>query len=117
MVTFKFSKSLYPKSVLLKSAYAFTDRAYLHLDADESYYYVNIEYKEGQVFEYKDFENEMLTQAVRHEVLLQTKDLRTLVVARALSSTMIGQTPDDTDSEEEEIDVDALLTSWFDKNG
>ena len=45
MITF--SKELYPQIALIKSAYAFTDRAYIHLDADDRYYIVKIHPKEG----------------------------------------------------------------------
>ena len=43
-----FSKELYPKSALLKAAYAFTDRAYVYLDADHDRYKVDIEAKKRQ---------------------------------------------------------------------
>lgn len=35
-----FSRDLYSKIALLKAAYNFTDKAYVHLDADEKSYYV-----------------------------------------------------------------------------
>lgn len=49
---FKFNKYLYFKISLIKAAYNYTDKAFMHLDADENYYYVNIEMKNG----YKDIE-------------------------------------------------------------
>ena len=42
----RFNKNLYSKVALLKAAYNYTDKAYLHLDADMNYYYVNIESKD-----------------------------------------------------------------------
>ena len=116
---FRFLRELYPKSVLLKSAYQFTDRAYIHLDANESHYIVSIEYKDHPSFDYKDFENEMLTQSVRHEVFCQTKELRMLTVARALSSTLLennAAADAANESTEEEIEDDSFLNSWFDEN-
>ena len=38
----KFRKELYPKIALIKAAYNFTDEAYVHLDADDEYYYVSL---------------------------------------------------------------------------
>ena len=35
----KYNKELYSKIALIKAAYNFTDRAYVHLDADKKYYY------------------------------------------------------------------------------
>lgn len=113
---FKFAKNVYPKSALIKSAYSFTDRAYLHLDEDENEYTVSIIYKDGCSFDYHEFENEMLAQTVRYEIYRQTKDIRKLTVARALASTVIEKFPDDDTIEDSEIDINSILTDWFDKN-
>lgn len=113
---FKFAKNVYPKSALIKSAYSFTDRAYLHLDEDEKEYTVSIIYKDGCSFDYHEFENEMLAQTVRYEIYRQTKDIRKLTVARALASTVIEKLPDDDTIEDSEIDINSILTDWFDKN-
>lgn len=115
---FRFLRELYPRSVLLKSAYQFTDRAYIHLDADESHYIVSIEFKDGPCFDYKEFKNEMLIQSVRHDVFCQTKELRTLTVARALSSTLLDNSTaiEITDESVEEAIDDSFLNSWFDGN-
>lgn len=112
---FKFNKSFYPKSVLIKSAYSFTDRAYLHLDEDEQYYIVDITFKDGNEFDFKEFKNEMLCQSARYEVYKQTKELRKLTVARALASTVISKLPEEN-IEYEDIDIDSVLKDWFDGN-
>ncbi|MBR0406275.1 MAG: His-Xaa-Ser system protein HxsD [Eggerthellaceae bacterium] len=94
----RFSKELYPKIALLKSAYSFTDRAYVHLDADDEYYYVELNAKDGQsAIGADDFANEMIAQCVRHEVYQQTKTLRELLVARAMASTVIQTQPKPTE--------------------
>ena len=86
----KYNRELYSKTALIKAAYNFTDRAYLHLDADKSYYYVSISTKDGQQeVTNQEFENEILAQSARHEIYLQTKNIREMIVARALSSTMV----------------------------
>ena len=73
----KFSKELYSRTALIKAAYNFTDMAYIHLDADDHYYYVFISAKEdGKSISEKDFINEMLSQSVRHVVYKQTKNIR-----------------------------------------
>lgn len=41
----KYNRELYSKIALIKAAYNFTDRAYVHLDADEQYYYVSLNAK------------------------------------------------------------------------
>ena len=55
---FHFSKELYPKTALLKAAYSFTDRAYIHLDVNETEYIVDISIKpDEKEFSLKEFEN------------------------------------------------------------
>ncbi len=114
----KFLKELYPKIALLKSAYSFTDRAYIHLDADDEYYYATVTPKpEKEPVTEEEFMNEMLCQAVRHEVYRQTKTLRELLVARAVASSVV-QTDDRVDLHDDAaFRNDALaaeiLTDWF----
>lgn len=127
----RFSKELYPKVSLLKAAYAFTDRAYIHLDADESNYYVTLAAKDGeQPIPDGEFENEMLCQSVRHEIYLQTKTIRELLMARAMASTVLiadDARQDDTlllqssssaeskeDAIPDEADEASILSDWFD---
>lgn len=113
-----FSKELFPKVALLKAAYAFTDKAYLHLDADQAYYYVDITPKENEIPNLQQlFENELLCQCVRHEVYLQTKTIRELLTARAMASTVV-ETPiaDESKVIAGTADESDILTDWFEKN-
>lgn len=114
----KFHKELYSKIALIKAAYNFTDVAYIHLDADDSYFYVSIEPKDaGCNVSEQEFINEMLTQSVRHEVYQQTKNIRELMLARAMATSIIVDeeliVEDDQNSffSEEEI-----LKDWYSTN-
>ena len=112
----KFNKELYSKISLIKAAYNYTDRAYLHLDADETYYYVNLESKPGEEeISEQEFTNEMLTQSIRHEVYSQTKNIRELLLARAMATSVVlkdeqSKVPDISDAEYSE---DEILKDWF----
>ena len=115
----KFNKELYPKVALIKAAYNFTDSAYVHLDADNKYYYVDIEPKSGnEPISELEFTNEMLTQSIRHEVYSQTKNIRELLMARAMATSLVmseetekpPELPDDSFSENE------ILKDWFENN-
>ena len=113
-----FRKELYPKSALLKAAYQFTDKAYLHLDADEENYYVDLKAKnKSDPVSEDEFQNEMLAQSVRHELYLQTKSIRELLLARAMATTVI--TSDDFVPVEDEASSDncysesSILKDWF----
>lgn len=114
----KFRKELYPKIALIKAAYNFTDSAYVHLDADECYYYVTIEPKRsGNEVSEQDFVNEMLTQSVRHEVYQQTKNIRELLLARAMATSVIVDETIVDDSENNDVfDENEILKDWFAAN-
>lgn len=117
MITIRFLKEIYPKIAVIKSAYAFTDRAYVHLDAEGDYYLVNLKPKEKQDPVSEDeFINEMLCQSVRHEVLNQTRSLRELLFARAAASSYINpeQKLEDLFPEVDENETE-ILTDWFEK--
>jgi len=119
MTRFKFQKDLYPKIALLKAAYTYTDSAYIHLDADSEYYYVELEIKQGaEPIDEKQFLNEMLTQSVRHMVYQQTKNIRELMLARAMATTIVGDTEvfDIEESSQEDFMEEDLLKDWFDGN-
>lgn len=118
----RFSKELYSKVALLKSAYNYTDVAFFHLDADEQYYYVEFEMKPGeQVISEKEFTNEMLSQSVRHEIYIATKAIRELLLARAMATSVVlddtaEAIPEDQIPEPTQYDANDILKDWFELN-
>ncbi len=115
MMNYRFSKEIYSKEALLKSAYRFTDIAYLHLDVDQEYYYVTIELKNNdKVISEKDFQNILLAEMVRLCVSNKTKNIRELVLARAFSSTIIEEIPKEQPPEND-FNINEILTDWFEK--
>lgn len=115
MKEMKFSKELYSKIALIKAAYNYTDIAYVHLDADDIYYYVSFENKNpGQEINEQDFINEMLAQSVRHEIYQQTKNIRELLLARAMATSVIVENGIE---ENEEVNglfsENEILKDWF----
>ncbi|OJU10974.1 MAG: His-Xaa-Ser system protein HxsD [Clostridiales bacterium 43-6] len=122
----KFSKELYPKFALIKTAYAFTNRAYVHLDTDGLYYVINWIPRESQeVVTEGEFMNEMLTQCARYEILKKTRNLRELLAARAIASTMLDMsgiskedinTDNGNDNEDHMSSEDEILRDWFEEN-
>lgn len=117
-ISFKFTKQIYDQDALLKAAYRFTDNAYIHLDVDENNYIVSIEPKENNITVHeKEFQNEILAQMIRRKITNQTKVVRELMLARAFSSTLIGNYDNETfqnDKADEFRDNDILM-DWFDK--
>lgn len=119
MECLKFSKELYSKVALIKAAYNFTDEAYIHLDADTKYYYVNITSKdECSEISNEAFENEILTQSIRHEIYLQTKNVRELMLARAMATSVIASEDVFADDIQprESFSEDEILKDWFEAN-
>lgn len=118
MEILKFNRFLYSKVALLKAAYNYTDRAYIHLDADDNYYYVALSPKDGTEIPNEDeFKNELLAQSVRHEVYKQTKNIRELLITRAVATSVI--TADETVDEpitNEDFDENLILKDWFADN-
>ena len=117
----EYDSTIYEKAALLKAAYAFIDEYYIHLEFNASGNY-SIQFTPKLVDMKKDiverFENELLAQTVRQHVYRETKDLREIMVARAMASSMIVN--DDavnvTVSEKESqnsYDLNNILTDWF----
>ena len=114
MMRYRFNRNLYSKVALLKAAYNFTDKAYLHLDIDEKYYYVDFEMKnEKESIPENEFENEMLAQAVRHEIFLQTKEIRKLLFARAMATTVVAECEESDEIITDEFSENEVLKDWF----
>ena len=115
----KFKKTLYPKIALIKAAYNYTDKAYVHLDADESYYYVTLQPKDSNTdFSEAEFLNEMLAQTVRHEIYVRTKNIRELLLARAMASSLIAEpsAANIHDDDDNEFSENEILKDWFAEN-
>ena len=113
---FRFQKDLYSKTALLKAAYHYTDNYYVHLETDADSYIVTISAKNGEsdLLTQKGFQNEILAQTVKEIVSAETKNLRTILMARAMSSSMIGEPPQDADASDEiPEEVDDVLKDWF----
>ena len=114
---FRFSKVIYDKGALLKAAYAYTDRAYIHIDVDEDHYIVDVNMKdnvEDSDIKLEAFQNEILAQMVRQDINSKTKRTRELILAREIASTMISEVPS-YQPEEGTVDIDDILTDWFEK--
>lgn len=117
MNKFRFNKELYSKTALIKAAYNFTDSAFIHLDADKKYYYVSIEIKKGKEgISEESFLNEMIAQSIRHEIYLQTKNIRELLLARSMASSLVLKNDIEVEDIEDRFTEDEILKDWFEVN-
>lgn len=110
----KFNQSLYSKAALFKTAFHFTSDYYIHLDIEDEYYIVDIKGKEGTDSPHIDdeFKNQLIAQVTREEILKQTKDIRSMILGRALASTIIDEGEDQT---EESIEDEDMFKDWHDE--
>lgn len=114
-------KSIYSREVLLKTAYCFTDKVYLHLAQNDAEWIVSWTPKENCDVSANEFENELISQQLRIHLLEKTSDIRKLVLARAFASTIIDDQQDPIDEADYREDVaddsnSDILKGWFEKN-
>ena len=114
-MTLRFNINLYSKEALFRASYHFTDEYYIKLDVQGDEYTVSIISK-GEASE-KDiegrFENELLSQVTREIIADKTKNIREMLLGRALASTIIDDkdtaVPDDAGSNDDE----GMFEDWF----
>ena len=112
-LTFEIPKELYNKTVVLKAAYLFTDRAYIYIQQTDANYVLNIKLKPGvDEITADEFKNELLAQAVRYELFEQTKDVRKLIAMRVLATTIVGEVKDVIEPQKMYTE-DEILKDWF----
>lgn len=117
------SKALFPPEVVLKAAYAFLETDYIHIDEDDAHWIIQMSAKGETETKNRtsEFENELLSQSVRFQVFKQTKSIREILLARAMTSTMVDQEDPigKIQSEQDDIsneELKQILTDWFDKH-
>lgn len=123
-IVFYLNKDIYNIKTIMKAAYNFIEDFYIFLNYVDSNIEVVLESKEQKSSEemkrYKgEFHNELLRQNIRFIVAKDTKNIRKLVMGRALYDTCI-----EYDEPKEEIEENSsklkdefdILANWFDKN-
>ena len=124
---FTYSKELYSRTALIKAAFHYTDRAYVHLDCDDSSYTVDIVQKPGCTpVDLREFDNTLLAQLAREEVYQKTKEIRKIALARAMASSIIEtnedipaekqndrKVPEPLPFEEDTERPEDILKDWF----
>ncbi len=115
-------KEVYPAECVLKAAYTFLDEAYVHIDEDNQHWIVELEakpgYSLGEKCLRKDFENELVAQSVRLSVFRRTHSLRKILLARAMSSSLIDeQDPLERiikENNDMEPEIENIIKDWYD---
>lgn len=91
-VLFRVDERIYSQKVLFKAAYTFLDRFYVMFSYADEVLCVQLKPKQ-QDFEPSsvvgEFYNELLHQVLRLQVLEDTKNIRELIISRALHSAVL----------------------------
>ena len=109
----KYKKELYSINVLFRTCYKFTDNAYVHLDTDDDNYIVRISPKdENDTLDYaKEFANQMIEETNREIVIEQTKNIRQILFARSMASTVVYD--DEIADLDTNVEDKSAMKDWF----
>lgn len=115
------SRELYDREVVLKTAYIFTEKAYLHIESNEDNWIIHMKMKPGMAaVSPAEFENALISEMVRLSVYRRTHTLRELLMGKALSTSVIEhdnpirEIAGEQETSQEELQD--ILQDWFDKN-
>ena len=116
------SKYIYPLVVVKKAIANYMEDIYVKLEEDVNNIIIRIQLNKeesdlNQII--GEFYNELLRESLRYDIACETKNLRELIVARALYTTCIEDNDELIDGYEENNDdfnLDDIAVNWFEKN-
>lgn len=122
-VKFAINPKVYNIKIVMKASYIFIDEFYIFLDYQNGKILVTIESKNNNTVDIDkckgEFCNELLRQGIRYAISMDTKDIRELIMGKALYDTCIEYESNKEVCEENQQFDDYLniLTNWFDRDG
>ena len=117
------SKDIYPLVSVKKALTNFMDKTYIKIKDNNSEIMVQMVLQENKVDIEKligEFYNELLRESLRYNIAIETKNLRELIVGRALYTTCIDLEENQEEKNEdieETYNLDEIAVNWFDKYG
>lgn len=119
---------LYPLNAIKKALSNYIEQTYIKMSyKDENTIKIEMVIKDYKKEELEqligNLYNELLNESLRYEVALETKNLRELIVGRALYTTCIDvETEQERTKKQEQVeenladyDINEIATNWFDK--
>lgn len=119
---------LYPLNAIKKALSNYIEQTYIKMSyKDENTIKIEMVIKDYKKEELEqligNLYNELLNESLRYEVALETKNLRELIVGRALYTTCIDvETEQERTKKQERVeenladyDINEIATNWFDK--
>lgn len=117
------SKDIYPLVSVKKALTNFMEETYIKLKDNNDEIIVQMVLQEGKTDLEKiigEFYNELLRESLRYNIAIETKNLRELIVGRALYTTCIDLEENQEEKNEdieETYNLDEIAVNWFDKYG
>lgn len=115
-MTISYNADLYPREVIIKTAYTLTDKCYVHLDLVDNMYLLSIisKYNDNDDVIKNRLDNEIIAQLARYTVSEKTSEIRQLILGRAFASSMIVNDKNIPDYAPDYISsADSILKDWF----
>ena len=116
------SKDIYPLVSVKKALANFMEETYIKISSDKDKIIVQMVLKENKKNLEKiigELYNEFLRESLRYNIAIETKNLRELIVGRALYKTCIdlenNQKEENNATQKEEYGLDEIAVNWFDK--
>lgn len=116
-------KKIYPIESIMKAMYNFLNDIYIHISEDEEYWILSFKEKDSCRYDNITYllENEILAETIRLNVYRKTKNIRSIIMARAMSSSFIDNnndvvTSNISTSDDESLKMNEILKDWFDRN-
>ena len=119
-IEFRLNKEVYPLKAIYRAAYLFTDKYYIGLDQTEETYIIKFSGKE-KTCDYDDvgaFQNELLNQNLKLALSNDTREIRELIVTRALYSSFLPEENEEvsiSETSEQEYDLDEIAKAWYEE--
>lgn len=117
-------KKIYPIESIMKAMCNFLNDIYIHISEDEEYWILSFKEKDSCRYDNITYllENEILAETIRLNVYRKTKNIRSIIMARAMSSSFIDNnndvvTSNISTSDDESLKMNEILKDWFDRNG
>lgn len=125
----KLDKAIYPLIAIKKAISNFFDDVYVRIEEDNKNFIINFKLQNKQVDLEKiigEFYNECLRESLRYEISFETKNIRELIVGRALYTTciMFDKNEDNQEQTDEliyeednntEYSLENIAVNWFEK--
>ncbi len=117
------SKKVYALVSVKKALSNFMNDTYIkieNLNENEIKIYIELKPEKANLDQIiGEFYNELLRESLRYDISVRTKNLRELIVGRALYTTCIDLNDEETREKdnEENYNLDEIAVNWFDKYG